>query len=194
MAFLSYLSQSTTIRRSKGSQWSLINDHPPLTILLSTQKEHAVAEPETLGETTFPIKCILKSQSFMGTEGECRFQELFDDEVDGGVQHQQENPEDECIYERQLSMKIGELKLMYGCHPVSDTPFEEQAISGAPKPNVVIFAHLTEDSLDIIEEIQDELVRSNPDYESLRIRQEKIHVTFVATYVEDGLESLQHDD
>ena len=68
--------------------------HPPLTILLSTQKEHAVAEPETLGETTFPISCILKSQSYMGTDGECRFQELFDDEVYGGVQHQQENPKD----------------------------------------------------------------------------------------------------
>ena len=44
----------------------VVTDHPPLTILLSTQKEHAVAEPETLGETTFPISCILKSQSYMG--------------------------------------------------------------------------------------------------------------------------------
>ena len=140
-----------------------------------------------LDETTYPMSCILNSQSYMGKDGECRFQELFDDKVDGGVQHQQENPEDGCIYERQIKMKIDELRLMYGCHPVSDTPFEDQAMTGAPKPSVVIFAHLTEDSLDIIEEIQDELVKSNPDYESLRIRREKIHVTFVATYAEDGL-------
>ena len=160
---------------------SVVTDHPPLTTLPSTQEEHAIAEPDTLGETTFPISCILKSQNYMGTDGECRFQEFFDDGVDGRVPHQQENPEDECIYERQLKMKINELKLMYGCHPVSDTPFEEQAMSRAPKPSVVIFAHLTEDSLNIIEEIQDKLVKSNPDYGSLRIRREKIHVTFVAT-------------
>ena len=60
-------------------------------------------------------------------------------------------------------MMIDNLKLMYGCHPVSDKPFEEQAMSGVPKPSVVIFVHLTEESLDIIEEIQDELIRNNPD-------------------------------
>ena len=142
-----------------------------------------MAKPEAIDETTFPISRILKSQSFMGTEGDCRFQELFDDKVDDGTLHQQENPEDVCIHEMQLKMKIDELRLMYGCHPVSDTAFEDQTMTGAPKPkpSVIIFAHLTEDSLDIIEEIQDELVKSNPDYGSLRIRREKIHVTFVAT-------------
>ena len=79
----------------------------------------------------------------MGKDGECRFQELFDDEHTDGILHQQENQEEKCSYERQLSMKIDMLKLMHGCHPVSDTPFEEQAMSGPPKPSVVIFAHLT---------------------------------------------------
>ena len=125
----------------------MVTDHPPLTALPSTQEEHAIAEPDTLGETTFPISCILKSQSYMGTDGECSFQELFDDKGDDNILHQQENPEDGCSYERQLSMKIDKLKLMYGYHPVSDMPFEEQAMSGAPKPSVFIFAHLTEDSL-----------------------------------------------
>ena len=160
---------------------SVVADHPPLTILLSAQEEHAMAKPEALDETTFPISRILKSQSFMGTEGDCRFQELFDDKLDDGILHQQENPEDGCIHERQLKMKIDELRWMYGCHPVSDTPFEDQMMTGAPKPSVIIFTHLTEDSLDIIEEIQEELVKNNPDYGSLRIKREKIHVTFVAT-------------
>ena len=55
---------------------------------------------------------------------------------------------------------------------------------------MVIFAHLTEESLEILKEIQNELIRNNPEYESLRIRREKIHVTFIAIYEEDRLESL----
>ena len=110
----------------------------------------------------------------MGTEGDRRFRELFSDE-------ENENPEGGCGYERQLKMKIGELILTYGSHPVSDTPFDDQMMTGTPKPSVIIFAHLTEESLDMIEKIQDELVKNNPDHEPLRIRREKIHVTLVAT-------------
>ena len=119
----------------------------------------------------------------MGTEVDRRFQELFNDEED-------ENPEDGCIHERQLKMKIDELTLIYGSHPVSDTPFDDQMMTGTPKPSVIIFAHLTDDSLNMIEKIQDEIVNNNPDHEPLRIRREKIHVTLVATYSEDGLEQL----
>ena len=42
----------------------------------------------------------------------------------------------------------------------------------------------------MIDKIQDEIVNHNPDLEHLRIRREKIHVTLVATYSEDGLEQL----
>ena len=87
-------------------------------------------------------------------------------------------------------MEIDELKLMYGCHPTSDTPFEEQAMIEVPRPEVIIFSHLTEKSLDILVEIQDELIRYNPGFKSLRVKREKIHVTFIAIYKEDELESL----
>ena len=52
------------------------------------------------------------------------------------------------------------------------------------KPSIIIFA------LQMIGKIQDEMVEQNPDIEHLRIRQEKIHVTLVATYSEDGLRQL----
>ena len=87
-------------------------------------------------------------------------------------------------------MKIGKLILTYGSRPVSDTPFDDQMMTGTPKPSVIIFAHLTEESLNMIDKIQDEIVNHIPDLEHLRIRREKIHVTLVATYSEDGLEQL----
>ena len=78
-------------KRIKGR--TTVADHTPLTTTLSAREEHAMEKPEALDETTFPISCILKSQSFMGTEGDRRFQELFNDEED-------KNTEDGCIHER----------------------------------------------------------------------------------------------
>ena len=57
----------------------------------------------------------------MEEDTECRFQELFDDEGDDNILLQQEIPKEKCTYEKQLSMEIDELKLMYGCHPTSNT-------------------------------------------------------------------------
>ena len=59
-----------------------------------------------------------------------------------------------------------------------------------PRPSVIILAHLTEESLRLISNIQDEMIAKNPDIKHLRVKQEKIHVTMVATYSEDGLQQL----
>ena len=79
---------------------------------------------------------------------------------------------------------------MHGCHPTSDTPLEEHSAIKAPIPEVIIFSHLTENSLDILVEIQDELIRCNPGLKSLRVKRERIHVILIAVYKEDELESL----
>ena len=68
--------------------------------------------------------------------------------------------------------------------------FEEQAMTEVPRPEVIIFSHLTENSVDILVEIQDELIRCNPGLKSLRVKREWIHVIFIAVYKEDELESL----
>ena len=95
-----------------------------------------------------------------------------------------------CCHEIRLKVKISELILTYGSHPASDTPFDDQMMSRTPKPSIIIFAHLTEESFQMIGQIQDKMVEHNPDLEHLRIRQEQIHVTLVATYSEDGLKQL----
>ena len=93
----------------KDKGHSVVTDHKPLAALPNILKEHAMTDPGPLNETTYPISCILKSQSYMGEDGECRFQELFDDKQDGDILPQQENPAEKCTYERQLSMEIDEL-------------------------------------------------------------------------------------
>ena len=73
----------------KTKRGTTVTGHAPLAATLSTREEQAMAESEALDETTFPISCIIKSQSFMGTEGDRRFQEFFSDvEI--------ENPEGGC--------------------------------------------------------------------------------------------------
>ena len=95
-----------------------------------------------------------------------------------------------CHHERRLKMKISQLILTHGSHPTSDTPFENQSMKDPPRPSVIILAHLTEESLRLISNIQDEIIAKNPDIKHLRVKQEKIHVTMVATYSEDGLQQL----
>ena len=84
-------------KRAKGE--TTITDHAPLAGMSSAQEEKTIAESEALIKATFPISCIMKSQSFMGTEGDRRFRELFSDE-------ENENHEGGCGYERRLKMKI----------------------------------------------------------------------------------------
>ena len=82
---------------------------------LDATTESTIADSEALIDAVFPKSCIMKSQSFMGTEGHGRFRELFSDE-------EEDNHRDMCHHERRLKMRISQLILTYGSHPASDTP------------------------------------------------------------------------
>ena len=120
----------------------------------------------------------------------CRFQEIFEDKLDDDILLDLELSNTNRTYEERLSANVDELRLIYGCHPTSDLHFEEQTMIESPKPKVVTLSHLTEESLDLLVEIQNGLIKYNPSFEPLRVKRDKIHITLIALYERNDLESL----